>query len=94
MCLYLTLKFFVSEGNISRLNWGSLYFPEACKTKCSEPISTVAYLQHLIAHIQGFRHPEDDSQHKSEYGSLDVFAASLRDIALHTQYERVYGRSH
>ena len=93
MCLYSTLKIFTSECNISRPNGTSLCFAEACKAKRSASLSNVVYLQHLLAHLQGVRHAEDDPQYKPEYGSLDDFAASLRDLALHTQYERVNGRS-
>ena len=93
MCFYLTPKSFSSQDNTSRPTRTSLCFAEACKAKRSGSISNTVYLEHLFAHLQGVRHAEDDPQHKPEYGSLDDFAASLRDLALHIQYERVDGRS-
>ena len=70
----------------------SLCFAAACQARSTGSISNVTYLQNLLTHLEGARHHEDDPQHIPQPGSFYDFAASLRNLALHTRYETVKGR--
>lgn len=70
----------------------SLCFREAFLAKQDHKITEEEYLGHLIAHLRGVRHPQD-SDRDVIVSKFDPFGASIREMALRTDYEPLQGES-
>ena len=71
-----------------------LCFREASLALLRHESSEQEYFSHLLAHLQGTRHPADSSENTTgrmrALGS-DAFANSMRDLALKSNYQTPQG---
>jgi len=65
----------------------SLCFQDAFVAKRSFTITEAEYIDHLIAHFRGVRHPQDSDRDAISVKKWDPFGASIREMALRTNYE-------
>jgi hypothetical protein len=71
----------------------SLCFLKALTSLVNGSITQQEYISHLLAHLQGVRHPDDNIPSiKEPLVSFEPWAASLRDLALATKYEPLEGK--
>ena len=68
----------------------SLCFLDAFEAKQAHFITEGEYVSHLLAHFRGVRHPQDDGTDGRLEGS-DPVGASMRELALNTDYEPMKG---
>lgn len=74
----------------------SLCFLQALsKLKQSEnSITEQEYIQHLVAHFRGIRHPEDSNTSVADsLQAIEPWAGSLREIALESMYDPLHGKT-
>ncbi|KAI9765324.1 MAG: hypothetical protein M1839_005524 [Geoglossum umbratile] len=64
----------------------SLCFRDAFLSLRRNSITDTEYLSSLLAHFRGVRHPQD-SEYDVIVPKFDPFGASIRDLALKTDYE-------
>ena len=69
----------------------SLCFRDAFVSKQSGTITEEEYLDHLIAHFRGVRHPQDSDKEDVITAKWDPFGASIKEMALRTDYEPLQG---
>lgn len=68
----------------------SLCFLDAFEAKQAQFITEDEYVKHLLAHFRGVRHPQDDGTDWRLEAS-DPIGASMRELALGTDYEPMKG---
>lgn len=68
----------------------SLCFGEAFDAKRAGKITEEEYFGHLLAHFRGVRHPQDSGIER-EVSSFDPVGASIRELALRTDYQPMQG---
>src|SRR2546423_3677948 len=68
----------------------SLCFLDAFQAKQAHFITKDEYIRHLLAHFRGVRHPQDDGT-DWRLESSDPIGASMRELALSTDYEPMKG---
>ncbi len=68
----------------------SLCFRDAFVAKQAHRITEAEYVDHLIAHFRRVRHPQD-SDRDVITAKWDPFGASIREMALRTDYEPLRG---
>ncbi|KAH7071649.1 hypothetical protein FB567DRAFT_612236 [Paraphoma chrysanthemicola] len=71
-----------------------LCFLRAFTESTSRSITQEAYINHLLSHFQGVRHPQDsDTRTIESLACFEPWVASLRDLALTASYEPFQGVS-
>ncbi|KAH7066911.1 hypothetical protein BKA63DRAFT_607792 [Paraphoma chrysanthemicola] len=66
----------------------SLCFLQAFTKSTSRSITREEYVDHLLSHFQGVRHPQDsDTRTIEPLACFEPWVASLRDLALRSSYE-------
>jgi hypothetical protein len=68
----------------------SLCFLDAFEAKQAQFITEDEYVGHMLAHFRGVRHPQDDGIDWRLEAS-DPIGASIRELALSTDYEPMKG---
>jgi hypothetical protein len=68
----------------------SLCFRDAFEAKVCHHITEDEYVRHLLAHFRGVRHPQDGGPDWRVEAS-DPVGASIRELALSTDYEPMKG---
>jgi hypothetical protein len=72
----------------------SLCFGDAFRQKRSGEITEQTYIESLMAHFRGVRHPTDHPDDVNEMifvWTNDIFGDATRDIALKTEYKPLNG---
>ncbi|KAL9630086.1 MAG: hypothetical protein Q9164_006589, partial [Protoblastenia rupestris] len=67
----------------------SLCFKEAAQAKDRNEISTPTYLNHLLAHLRGTRHTNDDKNDPDDLSMIDPISASIKRIILSPDFKTV-----
>lgn len=69
----------------------SLCFREAAWAKKSNAISLEVYLVHLMAHLRGVRHAEDNKDDLPILSTIDPISASVKRMMMMPDFKAVQG---